>query len=118
MGVFDLLLKRSMVSFLRTYEATRLSGGSHSDGLQSVLRSYRALSRDQKQQVWARFYRGLPSLEESSLLTTTAEVRQAHLASLIFQMLCEYNGPWDDKTSSEIAEQTVKAFAENPIRWD
>jgi len=109
-----------MASFVRTYEQSRLSGQLHTDALRAVLKSYKGLSAEKQEMVWITFERRAANPE--SLLDRSAETvgekRRRELGQLMFQMLYEFNGPWDHKTQIEITTSIFNAVLASRYKWD
>jgi hypothetical protein len=107
--VFDWMMKRVIAGFLKTYDQARASGADHMAALETVVHSYQSLSPDKQGVLWLRFTRKHAEGPKDA---------QSELGSLIFQMFWEHSGPLDDKTCSQISQQTAAAFYEHPIKWD
>ena len=94
---------------------SRSAGLEHSTALESVVRSYTGLSLEKKERVWRRF-------QQRESIDVDPCSKDRDLAVLVFSMIYEAKGPFDDKITSWVTEQirevTFKLEEQHRFSWD
>jgi|SRR5579863_194622 len=120
--ILDGMMKRGITVLVTTYLQSRSAGAKHPAALQAVLLSYGALSRQKKENVWHRLQRERdPSVNAFADLYSPPS-NDADLAALIFAMMWEAKGPFDNNVSSWVTDLISEVMFDLQkrynVRWD
>jgi hypothetical protein len=105
-----------------TYLQARAAGGGHAIALEAVLHSYSALSKEKQEHVWYRFQHRHDASVNAFADLCSPPSNDGDLAELIFSMMWEAKGPFDDTVVTWITDQISLVIFDlkerYSVRWD
>jgi hypothetical protein len=102
-SLLDWTVKRGVETMVKTYGQTRANGHTHTESLLAVLNSFARLSEQQRANAWDRLHRTMQG---------EAPDDQFELHQLVFTVLYEVHGPFDDETTTRISDTICEVLNE------
>ena len=120
--ILDSTMKCGITGLVAVYFQARRVGSGHVEALEAVLRAYGGLSREKQEHVWYRFqHRRDPSVNAFADLQSPPS-NDRDLAALIFSMMWEAHGPFDDTVVMWVSDQISLVMFDlakpHDARWD